>query len=461
MRRLFKLSFLTLLQIGILISCGSVLVANESTSDATSASIDPNTLESSREIYPCLMDLKSDKKASGDVCTLGYYKANDGGGGQYHITKDGIEDGGNCIKLDNGSYAHLIHDRVYHLKQWGISGEKKIRKVFEVYPFLELTDIKKINPEFNENTTADTYIIQYLLNTSKNYHTILLDGDAYYINHTIHLKSFMSIEGLKQSDFNNIGGFFVMPGGGGDTTGLYDTSSLFMIIPDKPLFDTGKENVIQLLGLRNFFAGGILGSKGYKGKYPGDFLTITCTTTNLEMDNLSIQNFANAVNNNGHEVIWSNFNRLYVNRMANNGLFLQTDGSHQINCCHITNSRFYRCGVHYEGEKVILNTDKKPMIERNNCILIGGSGNVIRDVDVSHANIGIFLQSYSRVIIDGTYSEDLKFSTIYHNYDSVQKRLASIRIGYCDGTAETDKNDYQVEFKDRVPPIAFTPQSSE
>lgn len=440
--------------VGLLAACSPKITTGNTPSSSLAAS--NSTYRGC--VYASLQELKADRSAGGSVSTLGYYKANDGGGGQYYISSEGCEDGGSCVKLDNGLYAHLIYDRVYKLKQWGITGEKAIRKVFDVYPFLTLKDIRKINPEFDKNTTAETYIIQYLLCKSKNYYTILLDGDAYYINHTLHLKSFMTIEGLKQNDFNNFGGNIGMPGSG-DTIGHYDTSSVFMMVPDKPLFDTGDGEVIQVVGLRNFFAGGVFGGKGFKGKYPGDFLKITCTTTNLEMDNLSIQRFANAVNNNGHEVIWSNFNRLYVNRMVNNGLFLQTDGSHQINCCRISNSRFYRCGMHYEGDKIVDNTDKKPMLERNNCILIGGSGNTIRDVDVSHSNIGIFLQSYSKVIVDGTYSESVVLSTIYHHYDSKKQTLASVRIGYAGGTAETDKNDYKVDFKDRVPPKSFTPQS--
>lgn len=437
-------------------SC-SMLMATTSPSFKAAHTVEAQSSTNAMNIYASLKDLKSDLNACGEVRTLGYYKANDGGGGYYHITKTGKEDGGNCIRLENGLYANLMHDRIYHLKQWGITGEKKIRKVLDVYPFLSHSDLKKVNREFDENTTAETYIIQYLLNTSPNYYTILLDGDAFYINHTLHLRSFMSVEGLKQTDFNNFGGLIGMPGTG-DTIGYYDTSSIFMMVPNKPLFDTGDGKVIQVIGLRNFFAGGVFGGKGFKGKYPGDFLTITCTTTNLEMDNLSIQSFANAVNNNGHEVIWSNFNRLYINRMVNNGLFLQTDGSHQINCCHISNSRFYKCGMHYYGEKIVDNTDTKPMLERNNCILIGGSGNTIRDVDVSHANIGIFLQSYSKVIVDGTYSEGIKLSTIYHHYDSKKQVQASIRIGYAAGTIETDKNDYKVDFKDRVPPKSFIHQ---
>ena len=55
----------------------------------------------SSNVYPSLMELKADKNAIGVACTLGYYKPNDGGGGQYYITDKGTEDGGNCVKLDN------------------------------------------------------------------------------------------------------------------------------------------------------------------------------------------------------------------------------------------------------------------------------------------------------------------------------------------------------------------------
>ncbi len=348
----------------------------------------------SDSMYQSIAMMSSDKnlRVGMTATTLGYWQSNDGGGGTYVISKTGVQNGGDVIKLKNGLYANLIYDgRTFNLKQWGISGDVKLRYVKDIYPFLTDKDLKSVNEEFDSKTTAETYIIQYLIDKKPNDTVIVLDGKAYYITNTIHLRSFRKIIGVKAFDKDRFGSRIQLPGKT-DVCTYYTSSVVMMITPGKDLFDTG-DAVLQNLQLENFSASGVMGKDGFEGKYSGNFLTQTSVISNVKFKNLCISFF-----NNGFyktkEWIWSTFEELDIYGVRYNGIYLPSGDYNQSNSNSIRFCRFSRCGVDYDrkGELQVVSMTK-PDIEKGNCIVMGGSGNSVITCDISHSPVGLFLQS--------------------------------------------------------------------
>lgn len=386
-----------------------------------------------QQVYTNLSSMVEDQSLTVGMTTVtqGYWKQTDGGGGSYVIVKSGVQNGGDVIKLKNGLYANLIYDgRTFNLKQWGISGDVKIRYVKDVYPFLTDKDIKAINKEYDAKTTAETYIIQYLIDKKPNDSIIVLDGDAYYITNTIHLRSFRKIVGTKAYDKDRFGGRIQLPGKQ-DICTYYTSSVMMMITPGKDLFDSGSAT-LQNLQLENFGASGLMGKEGFSKKYSGNFFTQTSVISNVKFKNLYISNF-----NNGFyktkEWIWSAFEELSIESIRYNGMYMISDDRSQFNCNSIRFCHFSKCGVDYDRSgKLQPISLKKPTQEKGNCIVMGGSGNTVLNCDLSHSPVGLFLQSYSNgSTVLATYCEGASLSTFYMDYDENTENLdTEIRGGY-------------------------------
>lgn len=361
--------------------------------------------------------------------TLGYWNCGDGGAATYTITKTGVQNGGDIIKLNNGLYAKLVYDgRTFNLKHWGISGEMELRYVKDVYPFLTDDDLRAVNPEFNDKTTAETFILQYLINEKPNNSIIVLDGKVFFINHTIHLKSFKTICGTKAFVKDRFGSRIQLPGNN-DVCTYYTNSVLMMIVPEIAMFDTG-ENTLQNFQMDNFSASGVMGKNGFTEKYSGDFLLQTSIVSNVKFKNLCISNFSSAFYKT-KEWIWSTFEELDILNMRYNGVYMPSDNKNQANCNSIRFCRFSRCGVDYDKsgklQTIILS---KPTLERGNCIVLGGSGNTVFNCDLSHSSVGIFLQYYSNgSTIIGNYCEGAGISAYYLDYDEGKANFDTIISG--------------------------------
>ena len=401
-----------------------------------------------QQVYPDLSSVQADKslRVGMYATTLGYWKSGDGGGGTYVISRQGVQNGGDVIKLNNGLYANLLYDgRTFNLKQWGISGDLELRYVKDIYPFLTDVDLKKINPEFDARTTAETYIIQYLINKKANNTIIVLDGKVYYINHTIHLKSFKTIRGTKGFDKDRFGSRIQLPEKK-DVCTYYTNSVLMMIVPDKDMFDSG-EDTLQNLQLENFSASGVMGKEGFHKKYSGNFMDQTSVISNVKFKNLCISHFSSAFYKT-KEWIWSTFEELDILNMLNNGIYLPSNDKAQANCNSIRFCRFSSCGVDYDKTgKLQAITVNRPTENRGNCIVLGGSGNTVLDCDLSHSPIGLYLQSYSNgTTVIGTYCEGAAISTYYMDYDEARANLdTEIRGGYINKnvTKKKTKRDFR------------------
>ena len=385
--------------------------------------------------YPTVSAMKADDsiRVGELVQTMGYYSKGDGGGAFYSITASGTQDVGLCHELGNGNFANLVVvDKVFRMKQMGINGTaKQTRLATAIYPWLTVAKMQELNANYDANTTAETYALQYLVSNLRNYSTILLDGEAYYLTETIHLRSWITISGLKQKDFNAFGGRSQKPDTS-DTVGYYDISTMMIITPNKPMFDTGDGANIQLFILRDFTAVGTFGKTGYNGQTPGDFLKLTCGATNWTMQNLCITNFANALNNNEYFCYWFFFDMLYVSNMKDNGLLLKA-GSWQINAGTILNSRLFHCGQD-ESNGSLSDLLLSVPGDRGNCIYVGGSGILIKNVDLSHSPVGVFVQSYGVVEVDGTYSESLKgLCVVYEDNAGPYIRNNHYNVTYAEG----------------------------
>ena len=401
-----------------------------------------------QQMYPNLQSLQTDKslREGMSVTTLGYWKTGDGGGGTYIVSKAGKPNGGDVIKLNNGLVANLLYDgRTFNLKQWGISGEVEIRYVKDIYPFLTDNELKAVNPEFNAETTADTYILQYLINRKPNNSIIVLDGKAYYINHTIHLKSFKTIHGTKGFDKDRFGSRIQLPGRS-DVCTFYTSSVLMMIVPDKDMFDSG-DNTLQNVQLENFSASGVMSKDGFAKYFSGNFFSQTSVISNVKFKNLCLSYFSSAFYKT-REWIWTTFEELDILNMRDNGIYMPSNDRAQANCNSIRFCRFSKCGLDYDEtgklQSIILS---RPTESRGNCIVLGGSGNSVLDCDLSHSPVGLYLQSYSNgTTIVGTYSEGVGISTYYMDYDEKNANLdTEIHGGYISKrvTKKTTKNDFR------------------
>lgn len=87
-------------------------------------------------------EMKSANLKEGDCCiTLGYYKANDGGNGEYLIrtkTENDVDDGGNIHIIDDDLVAELIiKDNSINIKQLGARCQDENDNKYDIVPYLE------------------------------------------------------------------------------------------------------------------------------------------------------------------------------------------------------------------------------------------------------------------------------------------------------------------------------------
>lgn len=385
-------------------------------------------------VYNSVEDMKNDYNAHGKIRTLGYYSPNDGGGGYYYVKNTGEENGGSIHRLKNGLYAHLVQkDNIYRLKQWGINGERIIRKALDRYTFLDVDKLRTVNAEFDENTTDSTYIIQYLINTIKPTSIIYLDGMNYLVNHTIHLKSWITIIGDRPDTMYHRSNTMQIPPYPSSTDSL--TRSSIMVIKESiPMFDSGNE-VLQLIVLKNFNAVGTFGKKGFPIGSSNDFFKTTGSSiTTTEFYNLGISNFNTMINKNGHGMYWTKIIKCVIQDMQFNGIDLSSTNQMQVNAVDIHFCRFFRCGLDVsqgdDGEiKFTYKQLSKPDITQGNCIVVGGSGITCCYNDVSMGYIGYYVQQYNKSIILGSYSEGLTFGSIYRDYQTKLQQPDSVVVG--------------------------------
>lgn len=403
--------------------------------------------------YSTLADMKADTTLDVGMTaiTKGYWTLNDGGGGIYNIVESGKENGGDIIKLNNGKYAELVYDkRTFRLKQWGIDGKTTIKRAKDIYPFLSNEDLTAVNPLFDSETTAETYMIQYLLDKKLYVNgRIILDGAAYYINHTIYPSSFATIEGLNEASRNTWIQQVQLPQYlEGSPVHSYSKSLMIMIKAGIPMFgskkfidpneDDSKFDTVQLFKLKNFNASGTFAKKGGYDETPGDFWN----STNLVMSRCEFENIGVSSFKNGFYVVeecdWCIWDKVYVRNMRDNGLFLPVNGtipiigSGQKNANLILNCEIVAIGRDCNSEGVIINKYEatydddgnpnvlpisKPDINRGNAIVIGNSGNVIQNCDVSGAAVGVYRCSYSEgTVCSGLYSEEISLAQVYDDY---------------------------------------------
>lgn len=397
--------------------------------------LSPMTKPNIDKIYNNVKEMKSDFTVSKIVQTLGYYESGDGGGGIFMIKNTGKENGGSCHKLSNGLYAHLIFDGfTYNLKQWGITGNREIRKVFDIYPFLTLEDVKKVNPEFDIETTADTYILQYLLDNTPNNRTIILDGQVYYVNHTIHLRSWTTIRGMRGNNMFARVKDLQLPEYT-SVTSSYERTGIMLIKEDVDMFDSeGMSSALQLVNLEDFGATGVYGKLGYEGKHSGNFFkSSNHSTTTTRFVNLEISSFDRAIYKNKNGLYWVDMIGLYIDNMRLNGIDLYANNEYQTNMVNIKDCRMYRCGCDVEYTEDSVNFTARildqPDIEQCNCIVLNGSGVTISYTDMSHGYIGCFIGKHNGSAIIGTYTEGLSYATLYHDYYSLKQYPDSAVIG--------------------------------
>ena len=154
--------------------------------------------------YNTVADMKADTKLkAGDmVVTLGYYKANDGGGAEYKIVSGNYtDDGGSIHKLTNGLFAELINNDYIFPEYFGTKGDgetddtinfKKALNyaIINNYNFIALkkyviNDTLLINSEnlsIEINELINHAYVETLINIVNNYNTIKINNIITDIN---------------------------------------------------------------------------------------------------------------------------------------------------------------------------------------------------------------------------------------------------------------------------------------
>lgn len=400
--------------------------------------------------YNTVADMKADTTldVGMTVITKGYWELNDGGDGTYNIISSGIENGGDIIKLNNGKYAELVYDkRTFRLKQWGIDGKATIKRAKDIYPFLTNKDLTDINPLFDSSTTAETYIIQYLLNKKQSVNSrIILDGAVYYISHTLYPVSFATIEGLNEASRSSWINQAQLPQYlNGSPVHVYTKSLMIMTKSGIPMFaskkfvdpneDSSTHNVVQLFKLKNLNASGTFSKKGFYTEEAGDFWNSSnLVMSKCEFENIGVSSFKNGFYI-AEECDWCRWDKVFISNMKDNGLFLPLQGiigNGQKNANVILNCEINAIGRDCDSEGNIINVYSasydadnnpnvlpisKPDIYRGNAIVIGNSGNVIQNCDVSNAAVGVYRCSYSEgTVCSGLYSEGVSLAQVYDDY---------------------------------------------
>lgn len=177
-----------------------------------------NTLKKKPYYYDNVEAMKlDDALREGDMAiTLGYYEANDGGGGLYQIIDDSslVDDGGSIHTLNNGLRAKLIHNNGINVKQFGAYGDGEHDDTLVIQNAIDYlyNEMKKIGDLGIINSACDEYNTVYIpngqykitstINLSRFVKLHTLDGYVYlqsYVSNgaTIH------IYGTSQTDYNS------------------------------------------------------------------------------------------------------------------------------------------------------------------------------------------------------------------------------------------------------------------
>lgn len=366
--------------------------------------------------------------------TKGYYAENDGGAGQYTIVARQTENGGSYISLNNGLTASLNFDgQTYILSQWGVRGDGVIRNARETFPFLMTSDIKEVNPYFDDSVSDASYMIQYLINQSEYRNAeVIIDGKEYPITHTIFLKSMVTLTGIEVAATRSS---WV------ERETYYCRSSLVMKVGGLPMFagdkyfdaiGNGYSNIQQVC-LKNFNARGTFGNDDVAAEV-GSFLdSRNMSLSRCRFENVNVARFATAFNV-IEQCYWSIFSNLGIYQMKDNGIYFgyneNVETSGQKNANSIMDCVIFGCGMDYDKtSKQYINkygatSDSanrlpidKPTPQRGNCIVVSYSGNYISNCDVSDAAVGVYRAEYSEgTTIVGLYSEGIAMAQIYNDY---------------------------------------------
>ena len=127
--------------------------------------------------YDNVADIKADNKLkAGDMAvTLGYYEANDGGGGLYLIKNDSslTSDNGSIHDLNNGLKAELIIDKYVYIKQFGAKGDGETDDTETIQNAIDYCNINNYTAYFGKG--------QYYISESLNFYTerkIILNAEC-------------------------------------------------------------------------------------------------------------------------------------------------------------------------------------------------------------------------------------------------------------------------------------------
>lgn len=123
--------------------------------------------------------MKSSKLKAGDCCiTLGYYKANDGGGATYQIrskVESDVEDNGSIHFIGSNFVAELIKEKEINILQYGCKKDGK---------------------------SDCSVIIQSIINNASDGDTIYFPNGNYLFNSTIKMKDNINIKGSFKNKYN-------------------------------------------------------------------------------------------------------------------------------------------------------------------------------------------------------------------------------------------------------------------
>lgn len=400
--------------------------------------------------YNSVADMKADNtlEVGMTAVTLGYYEPNDNGGGTYIIKSSGEPNTGDCIAISNNLKAHLICEpNEYRLSQWGVKGDRAINSAKELFG-LTTQEITSVNPTFGDDVSDATYVIQYLIKKKPNNRRIVLDKKLYYINYTIYLLSWTTIEGTVDRVRGGLGSRIQNPNYvDSDSAMTYDKSIMMMITPDKNLFEIDPTYNVstQQVTLKNFCAVGCFGKAGYaddtKQEHAGNFFEAPSGTDSKSLSkwlfkDLCISNFKNGfVKHDG--VYWVTFDGCFIGNMEKCGLNMVNLELEHTNACTITNCSISYCGMEwYKNSDGSYDIRKKsytgrPLADEGSCITISGAGNIIRDCDLQHSYCAIWIHSQCHdTIVSGIYSEDIKRCQVYEDYSSLTQSTSTVIGGY-------------------------------
>lgn len=118
-------------------------------------------LEHKTTEFNTVADMKNyNCKKNDKVKTFGYYSVNDGGGAKYVIVENGIDDGGSCIRLNNGLYAKLVHNGVIYARQFGVKLDDENDDTNALNNFFKLCGEAKLIIDNGIAVVSDTVFVK-------------------------------------------------------------------------------------------------------------------------------------------------------------------------------------------------------------------------------------------------------------------------------------------------------------